>query len=68
MEGNGAAFVKGGCGCLTAFLAVGLLCVLFGGHMNIDPLGAVLLFIIGGVIGLVVLAVYNRGKQNAHDG
>ena len=42
----GKAFAKGGCGCLVAFLVIGILCVAFGGHMHIDPGGAILLFVI----------------------
>ena len=61
MIGKREAFVKGGFGCLGAFVAVGLLFVLFGGSMHIDIGGAVLLFAIGGLIGLIVLAVYRRG-------
>ncbi len=57
------AFVKGGCGCLLAFLVLGLFFVIIGGHMHIDIGGAVCLFAIGGIIGLVVLAIYNRGAR-----
>jgi hypothetical protein len=65
MSEKGGAFVKGGCGCLIAFIVIGLSCVLIGGNMHIDIFGAIMLFGIGGVIGLVVLAIYNRGKQDA---
>ena len=64
-DNKGSAFVKGGCGCLLAFLGIGLLFVLMGGHMHIDLGGAILLFVIGGIIGLVVLAVYNKGQRDA---
>jgi hypothetical protein len=57
--------VKGGCGCLVLFLAVGLLAVLFGGSMRIDAGGAILLFVIGGVVGLIVLAIYNKGRNDS---
>ncbi len=60
----GKAFARGGCGCLVAFLVIGLLCVLFGGRMHIDPFGAVFLFVIGGIIGLIVLYIYNRGHRD----
>jgi len=60
------AFTKGGCGCLIAFLVIGLLCVLVGGSVHIDIGGAIALFLIGGVIGLVVLAIYNKGKNTKH--
>lgn len=60
-----AAFGKGGCGCLIAFLVIGLFFVLIGGSMHIDLGGAILLFLIGGAIGLVVLAIYNKGQRDA---
>jgi len=60
------AFVKGGCGCLVAFFVIGLFFVLIGGSMHIDIGGALMLFVIGGLIGLVVLAVYNKGKSSKH--
>jgi len=63
MTSKSTAFFKGGCGCLLAFLAIGMALVLFGGHMHIDPGGAILLFVIGGVIGLIVLAIYNKGVR-----
>ena len=68
MAGKGQAFVKGGCGCLVAFLAIGVFFVLIGGTMYIDPGGAILLFVIGGVIGLIVRAIYNRGARDAQAG
>ncbi len=61
MSDKGGAFAKGGCGCLLAFLAIGFVVVLFGGNMWLDLGGAIMLFVIGGVIGLVVLAVYKKG-------
>jgi hypothetical protein len=66
-NGTGSAFVKGGCGCLLAFLVLGMLAVMLGGHMHIDIGGAILLFVIGGVIGLVVLAIYGKGQRDAAD-
>jgi hypothetical protein len=65
MADKGRAFVKGGFGCLLGFVAIGLLFVLLGGTMRIDLGGAILLFVIGGVIGLVLLAVYNKGRREA---
>ena len=63
MGEKGEAFVKGGCGCLIGFLLIGLFFVLIGGRMHIDIGGAVALFVIGGIIGLVVLAIYNKGGR-----
>jgi hypothetical protein len=64
MGEKGGAFVKGGLGCLSAFLVLGLLTVLLGGNMRIDAGGACLLLAVGGVIGLIVLAIYNRGRRD----
>jgi hypothetical protein len=64
MAEKGSAFVKGGLGCLGAFLVVGLVFVVFGGTMRIDAGGAICLFVGGGAIGLVVLWIYNRGKRS----
>jgi hypothetical protein len=66
-NGKGSAFVGGGCGCLLIFLAIGLIFVLRGGSMHINVGGAILLFVIGGVIGLVILAVYSKGQRDAFD-
>jgi hypothetical protein len=62
---QGAAFVKGGGGCLLAFLVIGLIFVLLGGSMYINLGGVILLFVIGGIIGLVILAVYSKGQSDA---
>lgn len=59
-----AAFAKGGSGCLVAALALGLLCVLVGGRMHADIGGLILVFVVGGVLGLIALAVYNKGKRD----
>jgi hypothetical protein len=55
------AFLRGGVGCLVAFLAIGFLFVLCGGSMHIDFGGVILLFVVGGIIGLIVYAVYRKG-------
>ena len=62
---KGQAFAKGGCGCLLAFAAIALVVVLAGGSAQIDPWGVACLFVVGGLIGLVVLAIYNRGRRDA---
>lgn len=61
MDSGGSAFVKGGLGCLGAFLIIGLLVLLVGGHVHLDAGGACLLFVIGGVFGLIVFAIYKKG-------
>ena len=60
---KGEAFVKGGCGCLIVFLVLGLVATLFGGTMYIDLGGAVILFVIGGGLGLAYLAIYSKGRD-----
>jgi hypothetical protein len=65
MGDKSTAFAKGGCGCLLAFAALALIAVVLGGSAHIDIGGAILLFVIGGVIGLVVLAIYNKGRRDS---
>lgn len=65
---KGQAFVKGGCGCLLLFAAMGLLALLVGGRVRADVPGLIVLFLIGGVIGLIALAIYNRGRRDAGGG
>ena len=67
MGQKGEAFVKGGCGCLIAFLLLGFCAVLIGGTLQIDVGGAILLFVIGGLVGLGVLAIYNKGVRAGRD-
>lgn len=63
MSERSTAFVKGGCGCLLAFVGLGLVAAIAGGRVHIDCGGAGMLFLIGGVIGLIVLAVYKKGVR-----
>jgi hypothetical protein len=65
MSERSKAFVKGGCGCLLIFGAVALLAVVTGGSAYLDLGGGVCLFVVGGLVGLVVLAIYNKGKRDA---
>lgn len=67
MEDKGQAFIKGGVGCLIAFFVIGLFMVLIGGSMHIDAGGACCLFVGGGLLGLLVLWIYNKGKEDAND-
>jgi hypothetical protein len=64
LEGKAKAFGMGGCGCLLAFAVLGILAVIIGGNVRIDPGGAICLFIAGGIVGLIVLAIYNKGKSD----
>jgi hypothetical protein len=66
-NGGGKAFVRGGAGCLLAFLAFALIAVLTGGEAYLDAGGVVFLIIIGGVIGLIVNAIYQRGRRDASE-
>lgn len=68
MAGGGSAFVKGGLGCLAGSIVLGLSCVLIGGSFHINAGGAVLVFLIGGVIGLIVFWIYSRGRRDATQG
>lgn len=67
MGQKGAAFAKGGFGCLLAFAAVALIAMVLGGRAHLDIGGALCLFVVGGLIGLAVLAIYNQGKRDASD-
>jgi hypothetical protein len=64
---TGQAFLKGGCGCLLLFAALGFIAVLLGGSVHADIGGLICLFVTGGIIGLVILAIYNRGRRDAGD-
>ena len=43
-----------------------VIAVVLGGRAHIDPGGAVCLFVVGGILGLIVLAIYNKGKRDAN--
>jgi hypothetical protein len=64
---KGSAFLKGGFGCLGAFAVVAVLVLIIGGSVHIDCGGMVCLFVIGGIIGLIGLACYRRGRHDAGD-
>lgn len=68
MGEKASAFLKGGCGCLVLFALVAGCAVVLGGRAHIDIGGGVLLFVGGGLIGLVVLWIYNRGRDDRDDG
>ncbi len=61
------AFFKGGCGCIIGFVVIGLFCVLIGGSMHIDIGGVICLFVLGGIIGLIVLTIYNKGVRQGRE-
>jgi hypothetical protein len=58
-------FVKGGFGCLGIFFAFGILMLLVGGHFYFDFGGLIMLFILGGILGLIARSVFNAGKRSA---
>lgn len=64
----GGAFLKGGLGCLLLFVVFAVLAVLFGGHAHADGGGIMMLFVIGGIVGLIARAIYNRGRRDGGGG
>jgi hypothetical protein len=67
MASSGGAFFKGGCGCLVVFFLIGFIAVALGGRMHIDAGGFICLFVCGGLLGLLVLAIYNMGVREGQD-
>lgn len=51
---------------MLAFAVLALLAVVAGGRAHIDLCGAVCLFVIGGLVGLAVQAIYNKGQRDAN--
>ena len=64
---KGQAFLKGGCGCLMLFVVLGFFVVLIGGNVHADFAGILMLFLIGGTIGLVVRGIYNKGRRDSRN-
>lgn len=64
MPNEGQAFIKGGIGCFIVFIACAFIAVLFGGSAHLDFFGAILLLLIGGIIGLIVNWIYQKGKKD----
>lgn len=65
--GPGRAAVFGALGCFGSFLLLGLLVAATGGFVYADAGGVIVLLIIGAIIGLVVYAIYERGRRDASD-
>lgn len=63
MSEKGSAFLKGGVGLLAAFLIAGLVMILLGRTLEVSVGGFVLLFLVGGIIGLVSWALYDRSRR-----
>ncbi len=64
MDNKAKAFGKGGFGCMILFGILAVCALIFGGNVHINIGGAILLFIIGGLLGLIVLFIYNKGKSD----
>jgi|TARA_B110000305_G_C19414690_1_gene627321 hypothetical protein len=67
MENKGSSFLKGEAGCFAVFALLALLALISGGSVRMDFGGVVILFVIGGVIGLLVNWIYQKGKGDASD-
>ena len=65
MAEEGKAFVKGGIGCFVVFIVLAILAVIFGGNVHLDLGGVVILFILGGAIGLAVNWIYQKSRKDA---
>ncbi len=68
MANEGKAFLKGGAGCFVVFIVLGIFAVIFGGTVHLDAGGFIVLLVIGGLIGLAVNWIYQKGRRDAdHD-
>ena len=65
MTNGGKAFAKGGIGCLVVFVVLAVLAVALGGHAHLDLVGVVMLLLLGGVLGLIVHWIYQKGRRDA---
>jgi hypothetical protein len=65
MASKGSAFLIGGCVCLMLFALASLIAVIVGGHAHANVGGLLFLFLVGGAIGLIVSAIYNKGRKDA---
>ncbi len=61
---EGRSFLKGGAGCFVVFIVLALVAVVLGGSAHLDLVGVVLLFLIGGVVGLAVNWIYQKGRRS----
>ncbi|MEO5916967.1 MAG: hypothetical protein ABIS50_22250 [Luteolibacter sp.] len=68
MADQGKAFVKGGVGCFVVFVVAAVLVLICGGSAHLDLGGVVILFVIGGVIGMVANWIYQKGRKDAGEG
>jgi hypothetical protein len=61
MESKGSPFLKGGFGCLTFFLIFSIF--LARGRVNINFLGLLTIFIVGGLIAKSLSSAYEKGRS-----
>ena len=59
------AFFRGGLWVLAVFLVLAGISLAVGGEAHADSWGVVALFIIGGVAGIVIRAIYRKGRKDA---
>ncbi len=69
MSGSGKAFIRGGIGCLSVFVAIVISVYLAAGggfRVNVNGLLglAMVFFLPGGIIGLVIYWIYDLGRQH----
>jgi hypothetical protein len=65
MPGKGKAFLKGGIGCLVIFAILAIIVVAADGSAELNAGGAVVLLFLGGVIGLLINWIYQKGRRDA---
>ena len=64
MGESGGAFLKGGLGCLAVLIVIGVAAVWLGGTVEVSLGGVILLFLVGGLIGLAAWTIYERGRRD----
>ena len=68
MENKVSSFVKGGLASFALFAVVAIVAIMVGGSARLDVGGALFLFVVGGVVGLIFNWVYQKGKQDGENG
>lgn len=57
--------MKGGLGCLLIFAVTAVVILIAGGEAHADVGGILFIFVIGGIVGLLILSIYKRGWRAA---